>query len=51
MLDRIIELLSKHTKYDKAKMNRDTSLVRDLDLNSIEVMQMMLELQKLPNRL
>ena len=45
MLENIIETLGKHTDYDKDKMNRDTSFVMDLNLNSIEVMQLVLEFE------
>ena len=46
MLEKIIETLAKHTDYDKEKMNRDTSFVMDLNLNSIEVMQLVLEFEE-----
>ena len=46
MLDKIIEKIANYTSYDKSKMNRDTSFVRDLDINSLEIMQLVMELEE-----
>ena len=46
MLERIIDILSKYTEYDKSKMNADTSLVVDLGLTSLEVIKIILDLEE-----
>ena len=46
MLEKIIERIAKYTSYDKSKMTRDTSFVRDLDINSLEIMQLVMELEE-----
>ena len=46
MLDKIIDTLSKHTTFDKSKMTRDTSLVMDLGLTSLDVMKIVLDLEE-----
>jgi acyl carrier protein len=45
MLDKIINVLSKYSEYDKSKITRDTTFVMDMGLNSIDVMKIVLELE------
>lgn len=45
MLQKIIDILAKYSKYDKSKINRETSLAIDLGLTSLEVVQIVLELE------
>ncbi len=46
MLDKIIETLAKYTDYDKKKMNRDTSILVDLWLTSLDVVRIIMELEE-----
>ncbi len=46
MLETIIDIISRYTDYDRAKMNRGTSLVMDIDLNSLEMMKALLDLEE-----
>ncbi len=46
MLDKIIETLAKYTDYDKKKMNRDTSILVDLGLTSLDVVRIIMELEE-----
>ena len=46
MLERIIEILSQYSDYDKSKINRDTSLVLDLGLSSLDVLKIVLKLEE-----
>ncbi|MBE5830329.1 MAG: acyl carrier protein [Butyrivibrio sp.] len=46
MFEKIVDILSEHTEYDKSKMNRDTSLLMDLGLNSLEVVKIVMELEE-----
>lgn len=46
MFEKIVDILSEHTEYDKSKMNRDTTLLMDLGLNSLEVVKIVMELEE-----
>ncbi|MBE5825465.1 MAG: hypothetical protein E7307_02400 [Butyrivibrio sp.] len=46
MLEKIIERIEKYTSYDKSKMNRYTTFIGDLDINSLEIMQLVVELEE-----
>ena len=46
MFEKIVDILSEHTEYDKSKMNRDTTLLMDLGLNSLEVVKIVMELDE-----
>ena len=46
MFEKIVDIMSEHTEYDKSKMNRDTTLLMDLELNSLEVVKIVMELEE-----
>lgn len=46
MFEKIVDILSEHTEYDKSKMNRDTTLLMDLGLNSLEIVKIVMELEE-----
>ena len=46
MLEKIIDTLSKYTNLDKSELNRNTSLVFDLVLNSIDIFKIILDFEE-----
>ena len=45
MEEKVINLISEATKIDKAKINGETSLVDDLDLDSLDIVELMMKME------
>ena len=46
MFEKIVDIITKHASCDKSAISRDTSLITDLNLNSITVFKIILELEE-----
>ena len=45
MQDKVIDLISDATKIDKAKIGMDTSFVDDLNLDSLDIVELMMKME------
>ena len=45
MFDKIVELLADYTEFDASKMTRDTNLIMDLELTSLDVVKLVLDFE------
>ena len=46
MQDRIIEILSKYSECDKSSITKETSLVVDLGLTSLDILKLVMDLEE-----